>query len=390
MRYYLSERSVLRWLEMPCVYDRVNDELYELDERAFEFLRECASARGGDPRAADRDFLDYCLGEGLLTGELPRHAVPPLIKSPEPSLRYLELQITNRCNLKCRHCYLGKTRGRELTAGQIRTALVQFEEMQGLRLLISGGEPLMHSGFDEIVAQLPAYRFRKVLFTNGLLLDRTRIDSLNVDEIQFSVDGLEEGHEILRGRGTYRMVMRSLEDALSAGVAVSVATMVHRGNMSDFNEMELLFRGLGIRDWTVDVPCVSGNLSDNPLLQVSSDVAGPFLRYGFGEGLHGGGEGYACGLHLMAVLADGKAAKCSFFAPSPVGSLHEGLRACWARVRPMPLSQLRCADVSCPALDSCRGGCRYRAGLMDGEAGGSLSTARDYCKCYEYDIIREA
>lgn len=391
MRFYLSDRCVLRWLETPCVYDRLNDELYELDGKAFEFLTECASKGGGKAPAADRDFLDYCLSEGILTEESPGRENPPPCKSPEPSLRYLELQVADRCNLKCRHCYIGKPGNRELTVEQVDRVLDEFEEMQGLRLLITGGEPLMHSRFDEIAARLPDHGFRKVLFSNGVLLDRAALKDLNVDEIQFSVDGLEGGHEILRGKGTYRKVLRSVEESLSAGIAVSVATMIHRGNLGEFEGMERLFKGLGVRDWTVDVPCVTGALTENPLLQVPPEAAGVFLRYGYGAGLHGGGRGYACGLHLMSVLADGNAAKCSFYAHSPVGSIDEGLRTCWSRVVPIPLSELRCAEGSCRVIESCRGGCRYRAGLAHGDsAAGPVSRERDYCKCYQYDIIDKA
>ncbi|MCK7502777.1 MAG: hypothetical protein MZV70_00905 [Desulfobacterales bacterium] len=133
---------------------------------------------------------------------------------------------------------------------------------------------------------------------------------LNVDEIQFSVDGMEHGHEALRGRVHDGKVMDRIGDTLSEGMSVSVATMVHRENLEEFDRMDLLFRGMGIRDWTVDVPCVSGSFAENALLQVPPEITGPYFSYGFGGGLHGGGEGYGCGLHLASVLADGTVAKC--------------------------------------------------------------------------------
>ncbi len=103
MKYFLSHGAALKWLETPCVYHIRNDELYELDMDSFEFLKKCSESGCS---LQDKDFIDYCLKEGILTADMVYAKRPPLIKSPEPSLRYLELQITNKCNLRCRHCYI--------------------------------------------------------------------------------------------------------------------------------------------------------------------------------------------------------------------------------------------------------------------------------------------
>src|SRR4030043_1826741 len=105
MRYYLTRNAVLKWIETPTVYHIAKDELYELDNDSFEFLINCASESGCDVK--ESEFIDYCLKEGILTRDKVSVKRPPLIKSPDPSLRYLELQITNRCNLRCKHCYIG-------------------------------------------------------------------------------------------------------------------------------------------------------------------------------------------------------------------------------------------------------------------------------------------
>ncbi len=238
MRYYLSDGFVLKWLETPSVYDIKEDELYELDNAAFEFLKECAGSDGCGDERADNEFIDYCISERILTTEPVAVKRSSLLKSPIPSLRYLELQITDKCNLKCGHCYIGKPKNNEISPDKIKIVLDEFEEMQGLRLLITGGEPLMHSHFDEINTLLPEYNFRKILFTNGLLLNEEVLKGLNVDEIQFSVDGMKRGHEAIRGKGTYKIVMKKIHETIDAGIIVSIATMVHGRNIDEFDEME--------------------------------------------------------------------------------------------------------------------------------------------------------
>ena len=303
---------------------------------------------------------------------------PPVLKSPVPSLRYLELQITDRCNLRCKHCYIGDNIFSELSVKQIETILREFEAMQGLRVMITGGEPLMHGSFQEINAMLPGFIVRKVLFTNGLLLNQSLLKILNVDEIQISIDGLEDAHDALRGKGTFKKALHAVKQAVGSGFEVSIATMVHNKNLGDFDKMERTFGKMGIKDWTVDIPCLTGRLKDNPEFMIPPEVGGKYLKYGYGEGLHGGAEGYACGLHLMAVMSDGRIAKCSFYGDKPVGSIKEGLRECWRKIKPLRLADLQC---DCDAVEICRGGCRYRASQQGNPLG------KDLYKCFFYDKI---
>jgi radical SAM protein with 4Fe4S-binding SPASM domain len=379
-QYYISGKASLKWLESPCVYNIVEDELYEIDGQAFNFLRECAVRKGCI--VDNIEFLEYCLNEGLLAEEGPERVVPAK-QSPIPSLRYLELQVTDKCNLTCRHCYIGKKRPEDLEITMLKKVLQEFEDIQGLRLLITGGEPLMYSNFNRLNSMLTDYEFRSILFTNGLLLTKKIIKTLRVHEIQVSIDGLEPGHDLVRGKGTHKKSMNAIHMAIDAGFEVSVSTMIHSGNLGDFEEMEELFKKTGIKDWTVDVPCLAGYLKNNTSLLPSPEVAGRYLKYGFGEGFHGGGEGYVCGHHLMSIMSDGKAAKCAFYTDEPVGHISEGLQACWLRIEHTRLDETEC---DCAYIDVCRGGCRYRAGLVSGSG---LSKDPYRCSAFLGDARKE-
>ena len=377
MNYYLSRRAVLKWLETPSVYHIAKDELYELDDESFRFLKKCATNEGG--ASTSSAFVDYCMEEGLLTAEnatARRH--PPLLRAPEPSLRYLELQITNACNLQCRHCYISSGTREELSPRQIHDVLVEFEEMQGLRVLLTGGEPLLHAKFDEINEMLPDFFLRKVLFTNGMLLRKRLLKALKVDEIQISIDGLEQAHDAFRGSGTFNSSMKALRQALDAGFDVSVSTMVHRENLTDFDGMERMFKEIGIKDWMVDVPCATGRLREHAEFFVSPEEGGKYLGYGFGGGLHSSEQGFGCGLHLMAVTAGGKIAKCTFYEDRAVGAVEQGLMNAWHKIEPVRLKDLACA---CEYVEVCRGGCRYRAELSGGKGG------KDLYRCILYGIL---
>ncbi len=373
MRLFLSENSALKWLETPAVFDFKTDELYELDDESFDLLKRCSSSDGCDINKDD--FADYCLNEGILSAIKNSVKRPELIKSPVPSLRYLELQITDKCNLKCRHCYIESQKNNELSYEDIKIILSEFQNMQGLRLLITGGEPLLHKRFEDINWILPDFLFRKVLFTNGLLLNQKVLKGLNVEEIQISVDGLKNAHDSLRGKGSFKSAIKAIRLAADSGFEVSVSTMIHSRNLNDFEEMDSLFKGLGIKDWTVDIPCRTGRIEKNPEFFVNPASGGKYLNFGYSSGLHDSSPGFACGLHLACVNADGKISKCSFYSDKPSGTVKDGLLKSWKKIKPIRLQELEC---KCEHIDLCRGGCRYRAELSGNALG------KDPYKCALY------
>jgi radical SAM protein with 4Fe4S-binding SPASM domain len=358
----LTPHSVLKNLEAPFLYDIQNDELYELSTEAYQFLLQTCLGETPPIRREDEDFVQFCLAENLITfSGHPSQRTIFSDPSPIPSLRYLELQITDRCNLKCHHCYLGEGSHQDLSFEQIQRILKEFEEIQGLRLLLSGGEPLLHPRIWEVNDLLRGYEFRSVLLSNGTLITEEVAKKLHVHEVQVSLDGMKEGHESLRGKGTFEKTLLSIDHLQEANIRVSVATMIHQRNLSEFDQLASLIQSKHIEEWNVDIPCVEGRLKENQDLWVSPQQAGPFLSYGFGGGFHGSTNNATCGAHLCAILPNGAVCKCGLFSQEPVGSIEEGLRTCWVRIPRIPLKDLTC---NCSVIEECKGGCRYRAKIQ--------------------------
>lgn len=356
----LHPKAALKKLEHPFVYHISNDELYEIDDKAVGFFLRCDGTARGEDLTSESDFVKYCLEEELLEALSNPHPIDVSINEKvEPSLRYLELHLTHRCNLKCAHCYLGPPGSGEMTLSDAVTITRGFAAMGGLRLLISGGEPLLYKDLKKYIALTKDIKIRRVLFSNGTLIDSNNVSWLDVDEIQFSLDGWGKGHETLRGSGTFEKTIAGIRAAGRAGVAISVSTMIHRENLDEFDRMKDFIRDIGAVEWGVDVMSVSGALETHKELVVSCKEAVPFLDYAFGGGYHGSSEGYACGRHLMTIMPDGQAVKCGFYRDKSLGDARKDLRECWLKMEHIPLSQLECNG--CSALNECRGGCRFRA-----------------------------
>ena len=369
----LSPDYVLRKLEAPFVYDISEDEMYELDAEAFEFIIKCDGKTPFSQIIMDacedsQEGIEYLLNEGIILME--EDTKPRNIKasqSPAPSLRYLLLNITNRCNLACRHCYIGEAGQEEMQPDVFEKTISQFEDMGGLKLMISGGEPLLHSKFRELMDILQSYKLRTVILSNGTLIDDVTAGTLSqyVNEVQVSIDGTQS-HDLLRGKGSYEKAMAGISALKNAGIPISIATMVHRHNTGEFDEMQTLFSDMDAISWGVDVPCEAGNLSGNPDFLLDAKDSAPFLNYGFGEGAHESTGNYTCGSHLCSVAVDGTISRCGFFEDEPAGDVND-LKSAWDKLCEnylWTLDRLDCGD--CNAINECRGGCRFRAKVYRG------------------------
>ena len=156
-----------------------------------------------------------------------------------PQLRELWFHLTNDCNLSCRHCMFGSAPGE---AAQLATEAVHKVASQaldaGCRIFaLTGGEPLVHPGFGQIVQQLlePGHT-HVALLTNGLLLSRKLADeSWDFDRLhlQISVDGLQAAHDRLRGEGAFARLREELSWLRKRRIPFTLSMCVTAGNLAD-------------------------------------------------------------------------------------------------------------------------------------------------------------
>ncbi len=365
----LGEGFFLKHLEEPCIYNVDSDDLYELSPEAMEVLSRCDGTHTVKELGPEDEFLAYCLEEGVLESlHKQRKRVIEVGRNETPSLRYLMLEVTERCNLSCRHCYLGNAGVVDLQWETARRVLDDFEDIGGLRLMVTGGEPLLYPHMDLLDRALAGRSFRSVLISNGTLIEHIDLRRCNFKEIQFSVDGLEEGHDHLRGKGNYRKVMAAVRRALDAGIDVSVATVIHSRNLHEIERLGETLYEMDVSSWTLEYPVAWGRMKDNRELMPSLQAAAPLFDMEWGWGAHEGAPGYACGAHLANVEPGGRLLKCGYYREASGGPVDAdgGLRRAWLE---LPKLRMEGACAACDMLAECGGGCRFRAELMAGTGG---------------------
>lgn len=124
-------------------------------------------------------------------------------------LKVAFLEITQRCNLSCKHCYLGGKKTEELTTAQIFKMIDTLVEWGIKRVVLFGGEPTLRNDFYEIL-QYSIDNFELVTVeTNGTT--HSKFNSYNCAvSISFEYPD-EEYNDEIRGEGVFDKTLKKLQ-----------------------------------------------------------------------------------------------------------------------------------------------------------------------------------
>ncbi len=147
----------------------------------------------------------------------------------------LLLLINRGCNLRCTFCDLWDGHV-HMPLERLLTLLDQAAVIGTKTLVITGGEPFLHPDLFAAVSAAKARGMAVNITTNGTLIDK-RWDELvrsGVDSLSFSIDGLEETHDRLRGqKGCWRRTWAAIARVRAAGITASVYSVATNENVGE-------------------------------------------------------------------------------------------------------------------------------------------------------------
>jgi len=154
---------------------------------------------------------------------------------------YLVIEITNKCELACKYCYISKG-NKHMSKKMLRDVLERFEPEF---VSISGGEPLLHPHFWELVDTVSDYCEFEVLTSGVEIENPERFKGMNV---QVTVDGEKEYHN--RVRGHYRETVENAKK-LAKYADVTVVTVLTEENWKEIPAVLELSEGIGATTYRV-------------------------------------------------------------------------------------------------------------------------------------------
>ncbi|MBQ2887604.1 MAG: putative heme d1 biosynthesis radical SAM protein NirJ2 [Firmicutes bacterium] len=147
---------------------------------------------------------------------------------------------TNKCNLKCKHCYqdAGEQRDNELTTAEAKKLIDEISRAGFKIMIFSGGEPLLRPDIYELVAYAASKGLRPVFGTNGMLITpevAAKLKQSGAAAMGISLDSLDrEKHNQFRGdEQAFDKTVEGMKNCRAAGLPFQIHTTVMDWNRDE-------------------------------------------------------------------------------------------------------------------------------------------------------------
>lgn len=206
----------------------------ETDAAAAEKMRSLWFIRTADDPIHDFTYADKWETEAHFSHVEVDATTPP----PRPWLTTLEIIVTSRCNERCLHCYIPngeKDAAVVLDKETVKEALRQFRELNGMKVVFSGGEPLLHPDIWELMSYCRELDLMVLINSNLLTLTAAqarKLKELRVFNVQVSLySTLPAVHDgITQRKGSHERTHRSIELLILENVPALISCPVMQQN----------------------------------------------------------------------------------------------------------------------------------------------------------------
>lgn len=346
----------------------------------------------------------------------------------------LYIELTNACNLCCRHCYNHSgdpaRAGRQLPPQAVIALLQEARRRGAAAVTFSGGEPLLYRGLADLIAAARAVGLAVTVVTNATLITPATAAWLvrSGAALDVSLEGAGAAvHDRLRGSGSFAAALGGLANLAAAGYdrPLSISMVLNRHNQHELPAMAELAQAHGATRLQLIFVAAQGraaaawddlHLSRADLarlccaifdlrqeltgkLEIENEVVSTAVLTLL---LGGRATGYACSVcRQLRVDAAGNLHPCAFFSSAPyqlgnvlqAGSLQAALQESAPVSAEIAAAQHhRAARVSrvaaCPWRGYCGGGCMAAAAGREGTVWGVGDLCCDVAETLYLHILR--
>lgn len=194
---------------------------------------------------------------------------------PYGRFRNVYLYITEACQLRCEHCYMGERleRALKMPYEAVMNTLTMCRQMGGSKLTILGGEPTLHPDYISIIRSAKALGYEHVITTsNGLGPAAKRFAEMNPEDfsyVQISLDGgSAASHDQIRGDGAFHQALDTVTELCRRGFDTRIICTVNKANLGDclnlldiadelgvslvkFHVFSVIGSGHGVAEWGI-------------------------------------------------------------------------------------------------------------------------------------------
>ncbi len=263
--------------------------------------------------------------------------ISPCVFKQRKSDEYLAfIEITNTCNMKCKHCMNGsndKDVNKGFSKENIKKLIKELYENNTEKIYISGGEPLLYPYIDEVILYANSLGMKVTLATNGFEVPK-HLDAIKkgVQLVSISLDGIGNTHDKFRGiQGAYDNCTKVFKLLKENNVKTKISAMIWKENLDELEDMIILAKSQGISKINFTFLIPEGRAKSDETIKISKEKYGEIfdkmeklvkkyaeedfeIRFRRTETLDKDSLDCQGGKNLIHIDAKGKVSPCSWIA----------------------------------------------------------------------------
>ncbi len=243
--YIIEDNIALRgWINRPYTYIRHKYGYpHDISKEEYLFMLECDGAH----ETAESDLAENLVKKGLIrnSGERERLSQWQEYKFyPHIYYRDIMIEITEKCNYNCRHCFNAESDGvprEELSVDEILKIANEAVEQGISGVVITGGEPMHHPHFMEIMKAIAGTGlWISMINTNGAYITEEILNEFTKMKVhpvfRISFDGLGF-HDWMRGvKGAQAKALKVISLCIEKKFMVMIQTNINKRNLDVMKE----------------------------------------------------------------------------------------------------------------------------------------------------------
>jgi len=182
------------------------------------------------------------------------------------------LELTKKCNLKCKHCGTAFTSSgnfKELSLSQWKKVLRDIKELGGEKVIFTGGEPTIKKDFVSIIKEIMRLGLKYAFISNGLFIGREVFQEIVKNKpytVRVSIDGDKDLHNYIRGcESSFQQCLESVGHLQAHNIPVCIVTTVSKLNWTALPEIANLLKVSGVEGWQIQLAWPYGKALDNQI-----------------------------------------------------------------------------------------------------------------------------
>ncbi len=225
------------------IYDFNTNLIYSINSESAEFIKSLVRHQKAFSYE-EQEYIKKLVEMGLLDKDL-NISEDSFLSDEKSDLNFAWLELTERCNEKCLHCYgeFGRNiKTEDLLMSNWKTILSKLKNIGCKKIQFIGGEPLLFKHFSSLLDYAIELKFEDIsIFTNATLLTNSLINKIKDNNISVKVSlyghNSEVHDKITQITGSFNKTISNLELLYKVGAKTSIAVILMKENETYLNDI---------------------------------------------------------------------------------------------------------------------------------------------------------